>query len=202
MRNAQPSLRLTTWLLFLLANIVVSAVTSFLVVRGLVTAYSQPQLTEAPAPGAAGEVATPALPAQALAPEQAPAPAEAPAPTSQPQPPAPAQGSAPAQAQPQARVRIVNVVFPGQRAREAVILANEGEAAVDLTGWTLSNPRGQTYTFGPLVLGRNGFVNVYTTRGADSPTDLFWNLDQAVWQAGDVVTLKQGDTVVATFTVR
>jgi len=31
---------------------------------------------------------------------------------------------------------------------------------------------------------------------------LFWNQLEAVWQVGDVATLKRGDEVIATYTVR
>jgi hypothetical protein len=99
------------------------------------------------------------------------------------------------------RVRISNIIYPGQRAREVVILANEGET-VDLTGWTLSTSRGVTYTFGSVVFPNNSFINIYTTSGVDTPTSLFWNQLEAVWQVGDVATLKRGDEVIATYTVR
>lgn len=100
-----------------------------------------------------------------------------------------------------AKVRISTVVFPGQRTREAVVIVNEGEQA-DLTGWTLSNPRGKVYTFGNVLLLKENFINLHTTKGVDVPTDLFWNQDEAVWQAGDVATLKRGDEVMATFEVK
>lgn len=70
-------------------------------------------------------------------------------------------------------MRISNIIYPGQRAREVVILANEGET-VDLTGWTLSTSRGVTYTFGSVVFPNNSFINIYTTSGVDTPTSLFW----------------------------
>jgi hypothetical protein len=100
-----------------------------------------------------------------------------------------------------AQVRISTVVFPGQRTREAVVIVNEGEQA-DLTGWTLSNPRGKVYTFGNVLLLKDNFINLHTTTGVDIPTDLFWNQEEAIWQAGDVATLKRGDEVMATFEVK
>ncbi|MCS6774323.1 MAG: lamin tail domain-containing protein, partial [Thermoflexales bacterium] len=166
-----PALRWTTWMLFILANVLVSAVTSLLVVRVLTTTYSQPQVAAELAAGAAS---------QSEAPEpRTPATTSVPVPAAQLTLPAPSTPESPHRSE--VKVRISKVIYPGQRTREAVVLVNEGDAPVDLTGWTLSNPRGQTYTFGAVILMRNGFINVYTTRGADSPTDLFWNLDQAAW---------------------
>jgi hypothetical protein len=100
-----------------------------------------------------------------------------------------------------AKVRISTVVFPGQRTREAVVIVNEGEQ-VDLSGWTLSNPRGKVYTFGTVMLLKENFINLHTTTGVDIPTDLFWNQEEAVWQAGDTATLKRGNEVMATFEVK
>jgi hypothetical protein len=100
-----------------------------------------------------------------------------------------------------AKVRISTVVFPGQRSREAVVIVNEGDQA-DLTGWTLSNPRGQVYTFGNVLLLKENFINLHTTSGVDIPTDLFWNQEEAIWQAGDLATLKRGEEVMATFEVK
>ncbi|MCX7938553.1 MAG: lamin tail domain-containing protein, partial [Thermoflexales bacterium] len=91
-----------------------------------------------------------------------------------------------------------SVSYPGQRSRERVVLVNEG-TPVDLQGWQLVSPRGQVYTFSNVVL--LSFLNVNTTRGTDTPTDLFWNLDEAVWRSGDTVTLKRGEEIIATFVV-
>jgi hypothetical protein len=71
-----------------------------------------------------------------------------------------------------------------------------------MTGWTLASPSGRAYTFGNVLLFKDSFINLHTTTGVDVPTDLFWNLDQPVWKAGDMATLKRGDEVMATFTIK
>jgi hypothetical protein len=117
--------------------------------------------------------------------------------------PAPPPANPPAPNPPTSRpqVRISNIIYPGQRTREVVVLANEGDTVV-LTGWTLSTPRGARYTFGNVVFPSNSFINLYTTSGVDTPTNLFWNQPEAVWQSGDVAMLMRGDEVIATYTVR
>ena len=84
---------------------------------------------------------------------------------------------------------------------EAVVIANQGDQ-VELTGWTLVAPNGATYVFPSYVLLSNNFVQLYTADGANAPTALFWKQPDAVWKSGDVVTLKNGDQVAATYTVR
>ncbi len=214
------------WILFILINILISAATAFLMIRFLSQAASRPDPAVLSAPEAvATQVAVVAATATAdLLPTQAQA-------VSETQPTAPAQitavpntlpteslstptvvsavSEAPAANAPTpapavtgpANVRISTVVFPGQRSREAVVIVNEGDQ-VDMTGWTLSTPRGQTFTFGSVLLFKESFINVHTSDGVDVPTDLFWNQQAAMWKKGDEATLKRGGEVVATFTVK
>lgn len=207
------------WVTFVAINIVVSIVTGLILIRVLNQEPGQPQ----PAPVAA---ATPAVAAVATvdpgaaapaaltdAGDAAPAPANPDAqPTSETAADAPAAvpatdvSAAPTTAPtvPQAsvtKVRISAVQFPGQRTREFVSILNEGDQ-IDMTGWTIVAPNGETYVFKTFVLFRDSFISLYTTTGADSPTNLFWNQREAMWKKGDIVTLKNGDQVVATYTVK
>ena len=177
-------LRAHHWLIFVAVNVLVSAATALFVVQAFVQTINR----AAPALQATPPAPTP--PPTATASSQAVLPAPPPA-----NPPAPN----PPTSRPQ--VRISNIIYPGQRTREVVVLANEGDTVV-LTGWTLSTPRGARYTFGNVVFPSNSFINLYTTSGVDTPTNLFWNQPEAVWQSGDVAMLMRGDEVIATYTVR
>lgn len=228
----QSPLNLRNWIIFILVTIFVSALTAFIVVRALTQAASQPNMavvnaplaatTAPPMPTQAAPVdaanATVAAPDANTTPQSVLVPAATEA-NAQPLPTQPAQNAAAIDTAPAAsaitntaattnsvsaapaKVRISTVVFPGQRTREAVVIVNEGDQA-DLTGWTLSNPRGKVYTFGNVLLLKENFINLHSTKGVDVPTDLFWNQEEAVWQAGDIATLKRGDEVMATFEVK
>lgn len=218
----QSPLNLRNWIIFIFITILVSALTAFIVVRALTQAASQPDM--------AVVAAAPAMPTQP-APANAPAAPDAnvtpqsvlvPAATEPGQAAAPVEPNAAQPAAPTdvvaaapiattagvtntvnaapAKVRISTVIFC-QRTREVVVIVNEGDQ-VDLTGWTLSNPRGKVYTFGNVLLLKENFINLHTTSGVDIPTDLFWNQEEAVWQVGDTATLKRGDEVMATFEVK
>ncbi len=192
------------WALFIVVNIVVSAVTTFFVARALMNPGAPPSASMA--------VAAPVEPTQ---PPTRVTPAETPAASATPGEPAPTSvGAADSTATPiptgatpvagatatNARVRISTVLFPGQLSREVVVLVNEGDT-VDLTGWVLASSSGMAYTFGNVTLLKDSFINLHTTRGADVPTDLFWNRSEPAWKAGDRLTLSNGNQQIATFTV-
>jgi hypothetical protein len=214
----QSPLSPRNWIIFILVNLLVSAITAFIVVRALTQGAARPDAAVLAAPVATQSAAStpafiqspvaistqsPTLEATALPLVQAaiqPTESSPSLVSPEEQSPTVPTASAPT-AQAEANVRISTIVYPGQRTREAVVIVNEGDQA-DMTGWTLSNPRGSTYTFGSVLLFKDSFINLHTSTGVDVPTDLFWNLEDAVWQSGDVATLKRGDEVMATFTVK
>jgi len=66
-------------------------------------------------------------------------------------------------------------------AGEYVRIENAGSIAVALTGWTLSDEAGYTFTFPVYSLPAAGTVRVWTGLGIDTPTDLHWGRGSAVW---------------------
>lgn len=194
------------WLIVILVNILISAITTILVVRVMtrsadpVDAASRPaSLATQPAPEATPRAqiaaATPAPTNPAPA-----APAATPIPPTATRP-APTPTPAPVIAPEKVAIVISNINFPGQRQRESVVIANEGDT-LELKGWTLSSPRGVVYTFGNVSLFKDNFINIYTTSGADIATDLFMNRADPAWQVGDVVTLARDGRTQATYTIK
>lgn len=157
---------------FLLINILVSALTTWVVVRTLV-----PPLVQAgPATAAPAVTPTVASDSPAVATDESNA--------TTPAAPAIPEASTPAPAAAQAtptllsvgapvsiNVRISSVIYPSQLSREVVVIVNEGER-VNMTGWKLVPPRGDPYVFGNVFVPKNGFVNLHTTTGADVPHGL------------------------------
>ncbi len=99
-------------------------------------------------------------------------------------------------------ILIETVIGAGDLQNEAVALRRVGEGELQLTGWVLSNGRGAEYTFPGLLLNKNGSVRLYSREGSNSAMELFWDVNQPVWRAGDVVTLTdwQGN-VRATYSI-
>ncbi len=96
-----------------------------------------------------------------------------------------------------AQVQIVEVIAPGDVTREAVVLRNIGRN-INLTGWTISDAEGNTYTFPERNLFSNGEITLFTGIGGDNTAVVtYWGRDQAVWgEPGEVVTLSDANGVV------
>jgi LysM repeat protein len=100
---------------------------------------------------------------------------------------------------PASQVRLtLQVLNPGDPAKEMVQIVNQGPF-VRLTGWTLSNEKGDVYTFPDFSLWGGGAINVHTTSGPNTITDLYWGQPQAMWIVGEKATLKDsgGKVIVA-----
>ncbi|MBI2758662.1 MAG: lamin tail domain-containing protein [Chloroflexi bacterium] len=95
----------------------------------------------------------------------------------------------------QGTVQIVSVVGAGTLAVETVTIQYNGEGELNLTNWQIKDKDGNTYTFPPFKLFKNGAIRVHTTSGANTAVDLFWGQNKAVWQSGETVLLTnpQGD---------
>ncbi len=98
-------------------------------------------------------------------------------------------GAAPAATLQQGEVQIVSVIGAGTLNVEAVVVKYNGEGQLDLTGWHLKDANGNSYTFPPFKLFKNGAVQVHTASGTDTAIDLYWGQHQAVWQSGEAVLL-------------
>jgi hypothetical protein len=95
-----------------------------------------------------------------------------------------------------AQVSIIAVEKAGDVTAEGVRIRNNSNT-VNLTGWTLSDAQGNTYTFGEQLIFSNTEITVFTRAGQNTPIALFWGRDTAIWgDNGDVVTLKNKDGVV------
>ena len=98
---------------------------------------------------------------------------------------------------------ISEIISPGQVSLEAVQIVNNGSREATLRDWQLTDQSGNTYTFGQLTLfGDGAGISIHTGSGQDSATDLFWGLEEALWNSGDrVVLYDDAGTVQAEFQV-
>ncbi|WP_276249683.1 lamin tail domain-containing protein [Haloarcula rara] len=82
---------------------------------------------------------------------------------------------------------------------EYLVFANRGEDALNLTGWTVTDAAGHSYTFGIYSLGPGERTTLYTGSGSDNATARYWGASGAVWNNdGDRVTVRTsgGDVVL------
>ena len=78
---------------------------------------------------------------------------------------------------------------------EYVRLLNRG-GEVLMAGWTIDDGEGRVYTFPAFNFYSTGAVHVHTQTGDDTTIDLYWGLDEAVWEPGKVIILRDASGVV------
>ncbi len=132
-------------------------------------------------------------------------PTATPLPTAPPEPsvvPSP-NPTVPADAAGEVDLQITEVFGVGDLAEEAVQLVNAGSRQVGLLDWTLRDENGYVYTFSLFTLyGAGSGVVIHTEAGEDTTTDLFWGLEEPIWQSGERVTLLDGEgSIQATFVI-
>ncbi|MER7841034.1 lamin tail domain-containing protein [Streptomyces sp. NPDC096040] len=83
-------------------------------------------------------------------------------------------------------------VFSGRALnREWVDVTNTSRRDVNLSGWTLSDADGHSYTFRHYRLAGRATVRVHTGQGRDTMTDLYQDRRQSVWgHDSDTATLR------------
>ncbi len=106
---------------------------------------------------------------------------------------------------PGANVVISSVTGAGDYESEYVLIEQQGEGELSMVGWRLEDEQQNIFIFPQfpqLTLYEDGAVRIYTKSGSSTVVELFWALDEAVWQSGETAVLRdpQGD-VRATYEV-
>ena len=83
---------------------------------------------------------------------------------------------------------------------EFIVFENPGEEPLDVSGWTVSDAAGQTYTIASGVTIEPGeTLTLRTGSGTDTDTELYWGSGSPIWNNdGDtiIVTTDEGDRVL------
>jgi hypothetical protein len=94
---------------------------------------------------------------------------------------------------------IVSITGAGALSSESVVIQNNGDAALLLTGWTLKDSQGSTYTFPQLTIYPGGMVQVHTRPGVDTAADLYWGRSEPVWESGELAALYDTQNIARAF---
>ncbi|WP_311174128.1 lamin tail domain-containing protein [Halobellus ordinarius] len=81
---------------------------------------------------------------------------------------------------------------------EYVVFENTGDDPLELSGWTVEDEVGQTYTFPDgTTLDPGATVTLHTGSGTDTDTDLYWGSGSPIWNNdGDTVIVRTPDGTV------
>jgi len=97
------------------------------------------------------------------------------------------------------KVAVVGINGTGVLASEAVIIQNNGNSPLMLTGWTLKNNLGSIYTFPQLMIFPGGMVQLHTGSGSDTAADLYWGRSASVWDSGELAALYDNQNIARAF---
>ena len=190
-----PPLNWKQWLALAIINMILSTITTLFVVQTLTATPKSPTGTTA-LPNASLAAATRPI-SNAVPVPTSPSAATKPAAATVP----PATALTPAATTGDARIKI-SLSSLGQLQLERIVISNEGDN-VDLKDWKISNQRGINYKFKNVVIFKDSFVNLNSTAGADSSTDIYMGRTDAAWKSGDIITLEANDgRKIATFEVK
>lgn len=116
------------------------------------------------------------------------------APTSAPSTPSATSAGTPESTQ-EPGVVINSVIGAGDLTSERVFITRTGDGELSMVGWTLQDDDGNIFEFPQLALYKDGAVNLWTKNGTPTVVDLYWELQDPVWESGDTVTLLDADGV-------
>jgi micrococcal nuclease len=98
----------------------------------------------------------------------------------------------------------VNYDAPGSDSEnvngEYVVITNTGTETIDMQNWSIKDEATHIYTFGNVELNSRDNLTLYTGKGQDTETELYWNSKEPIWnndgdtaflfdENGDLVTL-------------
>jgi hypothetical protein len=96
-------------------------------------------------------------------------------------------------------VNIVGVIGAGTITDERMIIQNKGAGELVLTGWTITDNKGNSYSFPQLTIYTGVKVQLHTTAGTDTPTDLYWGRSAPVWVSGELAVLYDAHNIARAF---
>lgn len=87
------------------------------------------------------------------------------------------------------QLEINSVIAPGDLEAERVIIKHVGTLEISLAGWYLRDQQGNTYTFPALTMYSGASTAVYSKAGNNSVNELYWGLVAPVWEPGETILL-------------
>lgn len=87
------------------------------------------------------------------------------------------------------QLEIDTVIGAGDLESERVLVKHVGDEEVLLVGWQMQDEDGNVFEFPALTMFSGGAVTVHTKAGDSNVVDLYWGLAESIWSEGETVTL-------------
>lgn len=100
------------------------------------------------------------------------------------------------------QLAIDSVIGAGDLATERLQIRHVGDQEISLLNWQIQDENGNTFTFPALTMFSGGAVTIFTREGVNSVVELYWGKAQPVWTSGELAMLiDPNGNVQATYTV-
>ena len=100
------------------------------------------------------------------------------------------------------QLEIDTVIGAGDLLSERVLVRHIGDQEVSLVGWQLQDEDGHVFSFPALTMFSGGAVTVYSQQGTNTVVEMYWGQTEAVWSVGEKAYLVDPNgNVQAVFTV-
>jgi LysM repeat protein len=104
----------------------------------------------------------------------------------------PAPTATPAQITAATGIRLSPVLGSGDLNNEVIGIINDSDLAVNLQGWRIEREGGPAYNIGSVTMFPGSGIQLHSGPGTNTSIDLYWNQPSAVWGAGAVARLLNG----------
>ncbi len=84
---------------------------------------------------------------------------------------------------------IITVESTGDITSEVIRLENQGPL-LDLTGWQIVGPAGQTFVFPEYRFFEGAVISIFSRAGENTPLALYWGSSEALWSPGSTITIQ------------
>lgn len=87
------------------------------------------------------------------------------------------------------QLEIDTVIGAGDLQSERVLVRHIGDQEVSLVGWQLQDEDGNVFYFPALTMFSGGAVTVYSQVGTNTVVEMYWGMEEPVWSVGETASL-------------
>ena len=94
------------------------------------------------------------------------------------------------------------IIVSIKQRKNAIVIKNKTKTPQDMNGWSIAQSMtGLVFNFPKdFVLGSYGVVTIYSKEGNNNKGNLYWNLNQKVWdEIHDTAMLKYNNSIKSVF---
>ncbi len=83
------------------------------------------------------------------------------------------------------KMEIDSIIGAGDVENERVLIRHVGDEEISLAGWQLQDEDGNSFTLPALTMFTGGAVTVYSRAGVNTVVELYWGMNKPVWEEGE-----------------